>query len=369
MAPSRTTHPIGDPRSSPDGRGAAPNRRSRLQGTLEGTHRGRTADGHVAEMQRRRLLTATLELVYERDVRSVTVALVSDRAGVSRKTFYDCFADREACLLGAFEEAAGRVLRAVEHADGHTQRARGERAGAEEATSAETGGEARWRERVRTGLAVLLSFLDAEPVAGRLLVVDALGAGEPTLAARRGLLARAIAVVDAGRREARAAREIPPLTAEGVVGGVFSVIHARMLERDAPPLAALAGPLMAMIVAPYLGLAAARRELDRPAPAPKRSAPRLPADPFKGLPIRLTYRTARVLAAIAAAPGASGKAIAAAAEVADEGQMSKLLTRLRRAGLIENGGAGPARGEANAWSLTARGERVQAAIAQQTGRD
>lgn len=314
--------------------------------------------GHVIEMQRRRLLTATGEIVYERGVQAFNIALVCERAGVSRKTFYDIFADREACLLAGFEEAVAKAARAIEQAASREQR---------------------WRDMVRAGLTTLLSLFDQEPAIGRLLVVEALGAGEPTLNARRHVLAQIAALVDEGRREARQGRDVPPLTAEGTVGAVFSVIHARMLacpphalggprtgEHSPQPLVELVGPLMAMIVQPYLGPAAARKELDRPLPASvsNRRARSPVGDPFKDLPIRLTYRTARVLCSIAVIPGASSKQVASAAGVSDEGQMSRLLARLERVGLVQNTGAGPAKGLANAWSLTERGQGVLQAVGQ-----
>jgi hypothetical protein len=50
----------------------------------------------------------------------------------------------------------------------------------------------------------------------------------------------------------------------------------------------------------------------------------------------------------------------------DQGQMSKLLARLAQLDLITNTGAGPSRGEPNAWTLTDKGWQVQGAIAEQT---
>jgi DNA-binding MarR family transcriptional regulator len=78
--------------------------------------------------------------------------------------------------------------------------------------------------------------------------------------------------------------------------------------------------------------------------------------------IRSTYRTARLLSAIAANPGASNRALAAAAGIVDEGQASKLLKRLAARGLIENTARHPKSGEANAWRLTARGVEVERAL-------
>ena len=168
----------------------------------------------------------------------------------------------------------------------------------------------------------------------------------------------------------------PSLTAEGTVGAVLSVIHARMLGHDRRPLLELLNPLMGMIVLPYLGRAAAARELARP--APKSPSHRVASgsgawthrqygevgrgDPLEGLNMRLTYRTLMVLAAIAAEPGASNRRVADAAGVHDQGQISKLLGRLEKLGLIENSGNGQPRGEPNAWTLTPKGHQVEQAL-------
>ncbi len=85
-------------------------------------------------------------------------------------------------------------------------------------------------------------------------------------------------------------------------------------------------------------------------------------DPLDGLDMRLTYRTLRVLTAIAGRPGASNREVAAHAGVQDQGQISKLLARLDHLGLIENTVRGHAKGEANAWTLTPKGQEVEQAI-------
>jgi chromosome segregation and condensation protein ScpB len=122
---------------------------------------------------------------------------------------------------------------------------------------------------------------------------------------------------------------------------------------------------MSMIVLPYLGQAAARRELARPVPKPRTQPGQARPDPLRDLNMRLTYRTVRVLSAIAAHPGASNRQIADTAGVGDQGQISKLLSRLANLGLIENTGPGHAHGEPNAWTLTPKGSEIQAAISLQ----
>lgn len=301
----------------------------------------------VIEIQRVRILAAMVEECAERGAGNVTVAHIVARAGVSRRTFYELYSDREACFLGAFDEGIARASRYV--LDDYDP-------------------SARWVARLRTALTGLLRFLDVEPRTGQLLVVGSLGAGAHALEHRQRAVIQMIALVDEGRTEAKAAAELPPLTAEGIVGGVLSVLHARLLEPDAGPLLDLSGSLMGMIVLPYLGPAVARKELARPTPKPA-AAHRLERNPLGELEMRLTYRTVRVLMAIAAHPGSSNRIVAEAAEVTDQGQMSKLLARLHHIGLIENTGGGAARGEPNAWTLTDKGWQVQGAFAEQASRD
>jgi AcrR family transcriptional regulator len=287
------------------------------------------------------MLAAMAEVCAERGASNVTVAHVVARSGVSRRTFYEHFVDREACFLATLEEAlesAGRYVRRAYETP------------------------ARWHERIRASLVALLSFLEDEPFMGRILVVDTLGSGPAGLERRRQVLAGVVAALDEGRLASKSGADLPPLTAEGVVGGVLSVIHTRLLEPGEKPLLELTGPLMSMIVLPYLGAAAAKGELARPAPVHSDRRERTPADPLRDVEMRLTYRTVRVLAAVGTNPGSSNREIGWASGMQDQGQISKLLTRLSKLGLIENTQAASARGAPNAWTLTAKGAEIERAV-------
>ena len=299
----------------------------------------------VAEIQRSRMLSATVDVVEEVGYARLTVAQVIARAKVSRKTFYDLFEDREDCFLAVFDQAVERGSAIAKEA--YAQ-------------------EEHWRDAVRAGLAALLGFLDEEPALARLSVVEALGAG-PTVLERRGdVLKRLKRIVEQGRpadrRKGRPRRGQPTdVVAEGVVGAAFTVVHSRLLERDHAPLMSLLGPLMSIIVLPYLGEAAATEELARPGPKARRRKLASRSDPLGGLDMRLTYRTMRVLSFIGDRPGASNREVAEGAGIADQGQMSKLLTRLERLDLLDNTGAGQRHGAANEWHLTDRGRSVERA--------
>jgi AcrR family transcriptional regulator len=303
---------------------------------------------HIVQIQRARILSAMFDVAAELGAANVSVAHVVERSGVSRRTFYEVFSDREACFMAAFEDALAlvsqRVIPAYE-------------------------GERTWRERVRAGLVALLSFLDEEPVVGRLLVVESLSGGVQALERRGEVLARLARVVDEGREQTSAGASLPSLTAECLVGGGLSLVHARIARVDREPLLGLANVLVSMIVLPYLGAAAARRELDVPV-APRvsgESGARPLVDPFKDAGMRLTYRTVRVLMAVAEHPKGSNRTVGESAGMSDQGQISKLLGRLQRLGLITNTGLGPGQGAPNAWGLTAAGGELAKSIRAHTG--
>jgi AcrR family transcriptional regulator/DNA-binding MarR family transcriptional regulator len=350
----------------------------------------------VGEIQRARIIAAMVELVHECGVAPVTVAHVVGRSGVSRRTFYELFNDRDDCLLAAFEHAVERAAAAMRPAY--------------EAAAVEDGSaNGVWEEQIRAGLRALLEFFDEEPAIGGLCIVDALAADRPVLEGR----ARAVDVlVDAvhrggaplrgaaGRRSKRT--EVPVglsadvvvvgvgsgdggggmaavpgrsarparIVAEGAVGAVLAVIHARMIERSPKSLVGLLNQLMGMIVLPYRGPEAAERERKRSVVRPRRR-PTAAGDPLRELDMRLTYRTVRVLLALAElgreGSNPSSRQVADAAGVSDQGQISKLLWRLEHLGLIDTAVRHHGRGEPNAWSLTPKGQEVTRALRSQTG--
>jgi AcrR family transcriptional regulator/DNA-binding MarR family transcriptional regulator len=302
----------------------------------------------VVEIQRSRLMAAAAQAVEELGYTRATVAHITRRAKISRRTFYELFANREECLIAALESVVESIRREVAAAglDGLG-----------------------WRERIRGGLWAILSFFDREPVAARFCVVQAMRGSQAVLERREEILEDLARIVDEGRGEGARGEDCPPLTAEGLVGAGFGLVYARLLRRDSEPLAGLLGDLMGMIVLPYMGPAAVRREQERAAPAPADApvhetplAGKGEVDALAGIPMRLTYRTMRVLEAITDDPGISNREVARRADIADQGQISKLLSRLERLGLISNTGEGHAKGEPNAWTLTPVGREVTQTI-------
>lgn len=297
--------------------------------------------GPVKNNERVRVFRAMAVAFADRGVGAVALAEIAALAGVAPRKLRTQFADVEECFLAAFEWCAEQAGAAISqtYIDGLP-----------------------WADGVRVALGAILKLIEQEPDLARLSIVYSLGAGPRVLRRRAEAITVLCEHIDRGRLESAVRPEPPAITAEGVLGALLAVLQARLLAPDPEPPRELLGELMSLVLLPYLGSAAAKRELAR-APLRRSRSLRSGRSAVKGAGLRLTYRTARVLRAIAERPGANNREVANRAEVVDQGQISKLLGRLESEGLIANAGGGPVRGTPNAWQLTLRGEQVEDTIA------
>ncbi len=196
----------------------------------------------IRAVQRERLLAAMFSTVTEIGYRSLTVQDVLSRAGVSRPTFYEQFEDKEDCFLAAFDAATERLRERLRTA-----------------TAASGSG---WRERLRAALAELVRFIAEEPEVARTVIVEARASSPAGLRRRDALLDSFAGWIDDLVREELAE---PPsaLAAAGVVGGIESVLYARLQGGIEGDLETLVPSLMYFAVLAYAGQEAAADELDR----------------------------------------------------------------------------------------------------------
>jgi AcrR family transcriptional regulator len=194
----------------------------------------------VRAIQRERMLAAMLVTVNELGYRTLTVQDVLSRAGVSRPTFYEQFEDKEDCFLAAFDAAVGRMRNRLETALDEVEEG--------------------WRDRLRHSLRALLRFVVEDPDAARTLIVEARASSPAGLRRRDELLDGFAACIDAEAR--KALDETPsPIAAAGVVGGIESVLYARLQKDETADLESLLPSLMYFAVLPYEGREAAAEEL------------------------------------------------------------------------------------------------------------
>ena len=195
----------------------------------------------VTAVQRERLILAMVMATAELGYRSTNVQDVIERAGVSRPTFYEHFANKEDCFLAAFDTGAGRLRNAIEIAS-------------------ERGGDV-WRERIRFGLEALLQFATSEPETARTLIVEARAGSSDAVLRRVALLDHFATCIDTQARELLPYAASSSLTATGVVGGVESLLYSRLAKGEYAGLKALLPSLMYFAILPYEGHEAAGAEL------------------------------------------------------------------------------------------------------------
>jgi AcrR family transcriptional regulator len=195
----------------------------------------------VRAVQRERLIVAMLNAASRLGYGEMNVQDVIDRAGVSRPTFYEHFANKEDCFLAAFDSSAERMLQKVDAA-------------------ARKGGEV-WRDCIRYGLEALLRFCTREPDTARTIIVEARAASAAAVKRRVDLLDKFAACLDAQAHELLPASEPSgSLTATGIIGGVESLLYSRLCKREYDQLEALLPSLMYFVVLPYEGHEAAGEE-------------------------------------------------------------------------------------------------------------
>lgn len=193
----------------------------------------------VVAHQRERLLDAAAAAMAEQGYAELTVRELIDRAGVSRRTFYQLFDDKMACVFAAHERAFGRLSKTIVDA---------------------CRAEADWPCRVAGAVARALEFAVEAPAEAQLIVVACHTASEPKLASRGHAAHEALAdLLRSGRQQTEVAHTPPELTEQAVVGAAMAVVGARLQAGEVDEMMLLAPELTQIVLTPYLGDEEAQR--------------------------------------------------------------------------------------------------------------
>ena len=182
--------------------------------------------------QRERILSAVGDVAGVAGYSDMTVEGVIVTAGVSRRTFYEHFKDKDDAFLAAFDAVLAQLFAAV------TEAAEREEPGA---------------ARLRAGLSAFLGFLAREPAFARMCIVEALAAGPEAVSRRNAAMATFARTIDENARELDARLQPSELTAETIVGGLYEVIFARVVRGEIRELPELLPDLMYSVLLPYVG--------------------------------------------------------------------------------------------------------------------
>jgi AcrR family transcriptional regulator len=183
----------------------------------------------VYEVQRGRLIDATVDVVAEEGYLDATVHKILKRAGISRRTFYEIFADKQACFVVAYNEAVDHILGLV-------------RGACREGDAPE--------RRIENGLRALLELVEREPKVARTCVVEVMAAGS-TARERRAQTMEQFTGMVADTLEARCdSRSEALLRARVLTGGVHEMIYDALARGDVEGIAELAEEVVASHLAP-----------------------------------------------------------------------------------------------------------------------
>jgi AcrR family transcriptional regulator len=163
--------------------------------------------------QRERLLRAAASEFAARGYAGATSESISRRAGMSKATFYEHFANKEDCIAALFEDAAQVVARAI-------------------AEAAQAVGKQDARERMRSGTRAFLTAVAEHPEYAQTLLVEIIGAG-PKAAGRRDQVIQGFADLLDGENAAAAARGLidrfaSPYDAFAVVGAITELVSRQV---------------------------------------------------------------------------------------------------------------------------------------------
>lgn len=173
----------------------------------------------VREVQRERMLRAMTEVVAREGYAETTVRKLLAQAGLSRRTYYDLWTDKEDCYLDAYGVIADRLVARVEE-------------GFEQGDTPS--------ERIRLAVEALAAFCIEEPDAACACIVEGLAAGQAARLERGKLIERIAATLAPALGELRPDAPNPALTARATVGGIFELLYGPLARRDVRQLRKLA---------------------------------------------------------------------------------------------------------------------------------
>jgi AcrR family transcriptional regulator len=164
-------------------------------------------------LQRERLLQAAAEEFASRGYGGASSESISRRAGMSKATFYEHFANKEDCMVALFDRAAEEVARAM-------------------AEAARGAGTADASQRMKAATRAFLTALAEHPEFAQTLLLEIIGAG-PRAARRRDQIMQQFAdALDAENAAAAARGLIPrfasPYDAFAVVGAITELVSRQV---------------------------------------------------------------------------------------------------------------------------------------------
>ncbi|AHH21451.1 putative transcriptional regulator, TetR family [Nocardia nova SH22a] len=184
-------------------------------------HRHDLSRDEVRTSQRSRLIVATVQVVAEKGYAGASVRQIAARAGISTKTFYELYPDKEEAFLATYA-SVDRLTELMRHAVAQAR------------TAASV---------IEAGVTVYLTSLAAEPTFTQSLVIEALASTDRIRARRSRGLADFAATMIEGLRRVRGANGPDPAPTPGahalIIGALGGVNELVVQHLGTAPAATL----------------------------------------------------------------------------------------------------------------------------------
>jgi AcrR family transcriptional regulator len=216
----------------------------------------------VVANQRERLFGAMVASVAERGYLATTVNDLAEISGVSSRTFYDLFPDKQACFLAALE---AMIQAAVAYAAQSAGEAVGEaRPGGVDLPETAHEEEASWEDRARWGFDAFAEMVVAQPAAARMALIEAYAAGPEAMVPVENAVAAFEWLTRQMLEQSPERAEMPAEMIAAHIGAQQEITRARLREGKEGELPALMDEVFELMLS-Y-----------RPPPEPLRLAGRPP---------------------------------------------------------------------------------------------
>lgn len=196
------------------------------------TYKGATP-AQRAEQRRAQLVTAGIDVFGTYGYRTSTVEHVCARAGLSKRYFYESYADSEALLLACYEQCANEILQAI--------------------TTAVLSSADDIDAQLRAALTGYFTAIEADQRRARITLLEILGVSPAVDAAYAAQTARFASSIQVLAGNSFGASTLPNtqlhLIAQGIVGAITTIAAQWLLEQRRRPCAQIIGATHVLVKA------------------------------------------------------------------------------------------------------------------------
>ena len=186
----------------------------------------------MARNQRERIIAAVAQVASVRGYGEMSVQHIVHEAGVSRRTFYEQFKNKDQAFLAAYDGASGLLMASIRTA-----------------VDAETTPE----RKISAGLGAFLELLAASPAFAKMCIVEVLAAGPEAISRRARTMEEFTTMFLEGTRATLGDATPSPLIAETIVGGIYETVYRRVSRGETAELPKLLPDLAESALLPYVG--------------------------------------------------------------------------------------------------------------------